>query len=150
MVLHSPYEGFDIPRKIKLTASLVSRSPQPHLEFAKLLSKHYSDGRDWEKILEVSRWKPNHVSWFSGVEKVQASTEWWLLRNDRGDSTFLNHLVLVTGPNFQEDNVSTIELINKINALIVENHLVSGPQEMDPLDYMKKLNDLLDKETGQL
>jgi hypothetical protein len=75
-VFQSIFGGFENPRRVSLTACLISKNPDPYLEYAQVLGLHYADHRDWKSALEVTKWKPSHVSWFAGVESAQAESEW--------------------------------------------------------------------------
>jgi len=146
LVLAFVSEGFEIPRKVNLTACVKIRSADPYQEYADLLSGHYSCQRDWKSILRVSKVKPSHVSWFAGVGSAQNESEWWLLRNELPDGKLLNHLALVTRSNQSEDPARTIALVNKLNDLVIANGLVVVEGGLAPPEYMGRLNDLIDRE----
>jgi len=146
LVFETVSEGFEIPRKINLTACVKIRSIDPCFEYGNLLSSHYSDQRDWKSILEVAEWKPSHVSWFAGVGLAQHESEWWLLRNELPDGKLLNHLVLVTKSPKTGDPDRTMALVNKLNDLLIANGLVVVDGGSTPLVYMGRLNDLIDRE----
>ena len=149
MVFQSVSEGFEIPRKINLTACVKIRSTEPYIEFDNLLSKHYSSPRDWKSVLEVAKWKPNHVSWFAGVESAQNQSEWWLLRNEQEDGKLLHHLVLVTKSNEANDPIKTMSLVSKLNDVLIARQFVFVDGVSTPAEYMRRLNDLLDQEITQ-
>ncbi len=148
-MFQSALDGFENPRKVSLTACLISKKTDPYQEYAQVLEGHYADHRDWQSTLEISKWKPNHVSWFAGVGSAQAENEWWLLRNELDNGSVQNHLVMISKTGNSEGPWQIIDFVNSLNALMIRNNLVSTSSNIDPIEYMRQLNDLLENEGGQ-